>query len=114
MNYLKAIGSGLLIWIVMFAFVSAFLGFYNQYDYFKVLTIVVSGVVSLLVSYYLIKPKKIKDALAYIAIWLVIGILLDYFVTMQFNSSAFYSYFLWAGYFNMSVAPLLSLKAKKK
>jgi len=112
MNYKKVIGSGLLIWVVMFAFVSAFLGFYNQYDYFKVLTITVSGVVSLLVAYYLVKPKNIKEALLCSAVWLIVGVLLDSFITMQFNSSIFYSQFLWAGYFTMVIAPFLSLKVK--
>lgn len=114
MDYAKVIGSGLLIWIVMFVFISAFLGFYNQYDYFKILTIIVSGVISLLISYYLAKPKKIKDALLCAGVWLVVGIILDYFVTMQFNGNIFSSNFIWAGYVNMAIAPLLSIKVKKK
>ena len=112
MNYVKIIGSGLLIWVIMFAFVSAFLGFYNQSDYFKVLVIVVSGVVSLLAAYYIIKPKNIAEALFCSAIWLVVAALLDYLITMKFNSGIFYSFFLWGGYFTMVIAPALSLKVK--
>ncbi len=114
MNYLKVIGLGILIWAIMFVFISAFLNLYNEFTNFKVLTIVVSGVVSLLAAHYWVKPGKVGEALSASVLWVVVGLLLDYFVTRQFNSMIFSSTYIWGGYFMIFISPLLYLTIKEK
>ncbi len=112
-TFLKALGSGVLFWAIMFALVSAFLDWYNQYEMVKVSIAVFSGVVAISLVYFL-KVEKIKQALVFSLTWLVVGIVLDYFVTMRFNDHVFVSVYLWLGYGLMFISPLLYVKLKDK
>lgn len=114
MNYLKVAGLGLVIWAIMFVFVFVFLSLYNQYDAFKIVAIVFAGILSLLIAYYYVKSKKVTDALIVGSTWVIVGLLLDYFITRtQFNSQILTSPFVWAGYFMIFIAPLLYLTVKE-
>lgn len=110
MNWVKTIGFGALIWIIMFALVSALLayGFYaNVYE--KAIVAAVAGILSFIVAGFL-KPDKINTALVYGIIFVVVGVILDVLITMRFNDKILYSKALWLGYLLVLIAPMLRVK----
>ncbi|MFA4871925.1 MAG: hypothetical protein WC610_02605 [Patescibacteria group bacterium] len=108
MNWKKAIGFGILIWLIMFAVVSALLGWYG-FLWLRIAVAVVGGIISFILAGY-VKPKSAVSALSYGLIWVVAGIILDALITMRFNSAIFSSKTLWLGYFFILLAPLLRVK----
>jgi len=50
--------------------------------------------------------------LGYGFVWVVVGLILDYFVTMRFNTEIFQLWSLWAGYGLIFIAPFLRIKGK--
>lgn len=110
MNLKKAIGFGIVIWALMFVIVSIFIGF-KIYDsrLMKGVTVVIAGIISYIFAGYT-KPTKFSQALAYGASWVVIGIILDSLITVNFNPAIFTARSLWAGYALVLVAPLLRIK----
>lgn len=112
-TFFKALISGFLLWATMFTLISMILSLYNQYELVKILVSIISGVIAILFIYYL-KAQKIKEALVYSFTWLILGLILDYFVTMKFNEYIFYSPYLWLGYGLMFVSPLIYASLIKK
>ena len=110
MDWKKAIGFGAILWILMFAIVSVFIGF-KIYDnaYMKVLTALIVGLISYILAGY-VKPEKAVLALSYGLSWVVTGIILDLIITMRFNPLIFLSKGLWLGYLLVLSAPLLQVK----
>jgi hypothetical protein len=110
MNWQKAGGYGLLLWLVMFAVVSTFVGF-KIYDnvLMKVVTAVIAGAISWVLASY-VKPTSINLAISYGFSWVVVGVILDAVVTRQFNGQIFLSKGLWLGYLLVLLAPLLRVK----
>ena len=110
MNWKKAIGFGILLWVLMFVIVSAFIGF-KIYDYLwvKILIAVIGGIISFILAGH-VKPKSYGIAFAYGASWVVIGVLLDAIVTMRFNPAIFAEWTLWFSYGLGLLAPLLRVK----
>jgi len=111
MNYKKAFGLGVLLWLVMFAIVSAILDLY-QYNLIKIITILISGVLSFLAVRYL-KAKNIKAGAIYGLIFLAVGLTLDFLVTKKFNQNIFNSLPLWYGYGLMLISATLQPLVKK-
>jgi hypothetical protein len=113
--YGKAIVSGFVFWAAMFTLVSMFIAFnlYNQYDAIKFLVSIFSGIIAILFADYL-KIEKMKQALIFSLMWLVVGLLLDYFFSMKFNSQIFNSIYLWFGYGLMFVSPIIYVSLLKK
>ncbi len=110
MNWKKAIGFGILLWVLMFAIVSVFIGF-KIYDYLwiEILIAVIGGIISFILAGY-VKPKSYGTALSYGVSWLVVGVILDIIVTMRFNAAIFTAWTLWLGYGLGVLAPLLRVK----
>jgi len=108
MNWKKAIGFGILLWLIMFAFVSAFLSFYDLL-WMKIITAIVAGVISFVLAHYA-KPANAGQALGYGLSWVVVGVIFDFLVTMRFNAVFYTDMFLWLGYFLAFLAPLLRIK----
>ncbi len=100
MNYSwqKGLLYGLGIWVVMFVIVSIFVGF-KVYDnqVSKVIIIILSGVVTYFFVRYA-KPKDLTVGLWYGLSWVVVGMALDFLVTIRFSPNIFKSKSLWAGY----------------
>lgn len=111
--FLKALVSGFILWATMFTFVSIVLDFYNKYELMKIIISISSGIVAVLFAYYL-KIEKIKQAIVYSTVWLTVGLLLDYSVTMRFNNQIFSSMYLWLGYGLMFISPYLHASLIKK
>ncbi len=110
MNWKKAIGFGLLFWVIMFVVISIFIGF-KIYDnaLMKVISALIAGLISFILAGY-VKPRKISLALSYGITWVIIGVILDAIITMRFNNQIFLSKGLWLGYLLVLLAPLLRVK----
>lgn len=110
MNWKKAIGFGILFWIVMFVVVSIFIAFnIYQFSWMQIVTAVIAGVVSLILASK-VKPASLGLALAYGLVWVVCGLILDLLVTARFNAAIFSSWTLWLGYVLVLLAPALQVK----
>lgn len=109
MNYKKAIMYGALGWVIMFAIVSALLDIYTQFAFVKVLVAVIAGVVAYILAGYL-EIESYKTALIYGILWLIVGIVLDFLITVRFNSAIFTQWSLWLGYIFIVLAPLFRVK----
>lgn len=113
-NWKKAIGFGVGLWILMFVIISIFIGF-KIYD--NTAMYVVSAIIGGVISYILAKYAKPADrgtAFVYAASWVVVGVILDAIVTRQFNGEIFSQWSLWLGYGLVLVAPLVWLQMEKK
>ena len=110
MNWKKAIGFGIVIWILMFVIVSIFIGFkiYGSVV-MSIITALIAGVLSFLFAGKL-KLKSAGSALCYGIVWLIIGYLLDLIITSRFNAQILSSWSLWLGYVLILLAPLLTIK----
>jgi hypothetical protein len=110
MNWKKALGFGVLLWVLMFVIVSALIGFkIQEFLWVEIGISIISGVVSFILAGY-VKPRSSGLALAYGVSWLVVGVILDAIVTMRFNPAIFTSWMLWLGYGLVVLAPLLRVK----
>ncbi|MFA6422642.1 MAG: hypothetical protein WCV92_04550 [Candidatus Buchananbacteria bacterium] len=110
MNWKKAIGFGILIWLIMFALVSATLGWYDQL-WFRIVLAIIAGIISLILAGY-IKPSSYARALTYGVVFVVIGVILDLLVTRRFNAAIFSDWVLWLSYVLVLVAPMLRVQKK--
>lgn len=110
MKWIKVIGFGVLLWILMFAIVSAFIAFdIYKFVWMQAITAIVAGIISFILAGK-IKPDKLSLAISYGLIWVIAGLILDATVTMKFNSEIFLSWSLWAGYILILLAPVLRIK----
>lgn len=111
MNYKKTIGSGLLLWVIMFAVVSAVLGFYNRYFEVKIIIAVTAGIVTYLLAGY-VELRRYRNAFEYGIIVLLVGVILDLFITRQFNPDIFSLWSLWLGYAFILLAPFARVRRR--
>lgn len=113
MDFKKAIGFGVLIWILMFVVVSIFIGF-NIYDkaIVKILTAIIGGIIVFIIAGK-VKLETKNIALSYGIMWVLTGIILDAIITMRFNSKIFSDWSLWLGYVLVLLVPLLRVKKLK-
>ncbi len=110
MNWKKAIGFGVLLWIIMFVVVSVLVGFdVYKYLWVQVVAAIIAGVVSLVLAGY-VKPHKAGLALGYGLTWVIVGIILDLIITTRFDPTVFSSWILWLGYALVLLAPLLKVR----
>lgn len=110
MDFKKAIGFGLLLWVIIFVVVSVFIAFdiYNS-TLMHIITAIIAGAISLIFANYL-KPKNVQLALSYSLSWVIIAVILDAIITMRFNSQIFMMKSLWLGYALVLLTPLLRVK----
>lgn len=103
----KGVGLGILLWLVMFAVVSFFVGFelYGN-GWVQLATIIIAGGLAYSLAYYA-EPRSALQALGYGALWTIIGLLLDTAITLQFAPEIFSSWNLWVGYLLILTAPML-------
>jgi len=115
MNYKKLIGFGILIWIIAFGIASAFVAF-NAINSLiaKLIVPVVIGIVAFFAGKNL-KLKNIIETLKYSASWVIIGIILDALITVQFTGwEIFMQLDVWFGYFLVLVAPIIATRLSFK
>lgn len=103
-NIKKAIGYGALLWLVMFAVISAVLPSYNAYWWMKPVMAVVGLMLAYVFSRYE-NPKTMQDAFGYGLAFVVVGLVLDYVVTYQFAPGLFNDTIYWLSYLLVLLAP---------
>jgi len=109
MGFKKLVWYGILIWLIMFAVVSAFLNAYNEKTWVKVAIVLFGGIVALILAGKA-EPTSMTIALGYGLGWVIIGVILDTLVTMNYNQNILHSKWLWVGYALILLAPLLRIK----
>lgn len=110
MKYVKAIGLGALVWVVMFALVSAVLNLYGAHQWVRIAMGVIAGILSYVAAGWLMIDTR-KHGLFYGILFVVVGVVLDYIITRQFNADIFRSKSLWAGYLLVALAPMLRVRS---
>jgi hypothetical protein len=109
-NWKKAIGFGVLLWVLMFVIVSIFVAFkIVDLTGMNIVIAIIAGLISLILAGY-VKPDKASTALSYGLSWVVIGIILDAVVTLRFNPAIFTDWSLWLGYVLVLLAPVSKVK----
>ncbi|MDD4995611.1 MAG: hypothetical protein PHW53_04075 [Patescibacteria group bacterium] len=113
MSWKKAIGYGLLMWVIMFAAVSLLMAIgLAEFAYLWIITALIAGAVGFLLAKY-VKVKSIGLGLGYAAVWVIIGVILDAVVTRYFNPNILGDWTLWVGYGVFVVGVILGSIAKK-
>jgi hypothetical protein len=110
MNWKKAIGFGVLVWIVMFVVISAFV----SYGITSGMTMtVVATAVSLVVAYVAarnIAPESYGMALWYGLVFAAVGIVLDFLISQRFAPGMFSNVSYWVNYLLVVLVPMLAVK----
>ena len=106
-NWAKGLGFGALIWLILFAFTSALVGF-EVMDTFggQTLTMGVAAILTYGLSYS-IRPADGYQAFGYGFLWAAIGILLDLVITYQFNPAVFSAWQYWVSYALVLFMPMV-------
>jgi len=98
MDWKKAIGFGLLMWMIMFAVVSALMAVgLAEWSWLWIITAIIAGVVGFALAKW-VKPKAISLGIGYALIWVVIGLALDALVTRYFAPDILTDWTLYVGY----------------
>ena len=99
MHYLMRAGYGLLLWMIMFMWVTILMfGFKMQSG---IVMNVLAWVVSLIAVWYLsgfAKVKNLSDGIITGIIFALIGILMDWFITAKFSPGILSSWSIWVSY----------------
>lgn len=110
MNWLKGIGYGAAIWVIMFVLVSALIAFnINDIKIVHYLAALIAPVSAYFFAGYL-KPNSTSNAISYGIVFVVVGLILDYLITTKFKANIFASRTLWVSYGLTLLAPLLQTK----
>jgi|SRR3989344_2912818 len=98
MNWQKAIGYGLLWWVLVFAAISVLVAF-GLYAgpggeiAGLVIAVLIAGALA-----SRLQPADLKTGLTYGAAWVVVGLVLDAVITTRFDPGIFSAPTLWVGY----------------
>ncbi|MDE2399983.1 MAG: hypothetical protein KGL67_03175 [Patescibacteria group bacterium] len=105
-NWTKALGFGALIWLIMFALVSAFVGF-NIYEALlsKIIFVLAAGLLSYLCVRN-VKTASLGRAFEYGLTWVAVGVVLDLLVSMQFNPTMLLAWEYWVSYAFILFVPM--------
>lgn len=114
MNWKKALGFAVLVWIIMLALSSIFVAFGMSVKsvIFNMLIIIITVLLVYLSARFL-APSNYKVAIQYGLLFAVIGIVLDYFLTKKYTAGIFDSLFYWIDYILVVLAPLMAVKKTK-
>lgn len=114
MNWKKAIGLGLLMWVIMFAVVSLLMAIgLAQFAYLWVISAIIAAILGYILARWA-KPKSLALGLGYGIIWIIIGVILDAIVTRYFNPNILADWTLWFGYAMFLLGVLAGSVGKKK
>ena len=119
MQFGKAILSGVVLWAIIFALASVImaLGLATTSILFSIIMLIIALVVVWLITTSWYKPVDVSDAFLTGLIWLVISVVVDYFVIVQyFGKDSDVSYYGWGvltGYAIILLFPTI-LKSLKR
>ena len=113
-NFTKAFSFGILIWLIMFALVSALVGF-GIFDsvYTQLGVAIVAGVLAYAFASSA-NPHSATQALSYGSLFVAVGLVLDFIISRQFNSGIFGMFTYWVGYALMLFAPTLRIQSEER
>lgn len=105
LNWYKAVGFGALIWLIMFATVSALVGFgISMTTGWSVALAVFMGILSYVFAINA-NAQTSGQAWGYAATWVAVAIVLDLIVSARFQSGLFGMWTYWLGAALVLVAP---------
>src|SRR3989344_6984842 len=97
MNWKKALGFGLLLWIIMFVVASVFIAFNFEGTAMGLVLAIVSAVVVYILAGFL-NLFDYKNALLYGLIFVVIAVILDLMISTRYSPELFGEWTLWLSY----------------
>jgi hypothetical protein len=114
MSWKKALGYGVLIWIVMFVVVSIFVGYGMVASgggsaTFSILMIVLALILTY-VAARMVAPMNSGKAMQYGLTFAVVGIVLDFLISQRFAPGMFSSVYYWISYILMVFVPVIAVK----
>lgn len=109
-SWKKVFGFGLIIWLVMFAAASAFVGFESGASLWaQMAMIILSGILAFVFARYS-NIQSAGQALGYGISWALIGLFLDLLITYQFTQDVFSSWQYWTTYALIVVVPWIEME----
>ncbi|OGE82026.1 MAG: hypothetical protein A3B10_04000 [Candidatus Doudnabacteria bacterium RIFCSPLOWO2_01_FULL_44_21] len=109
MNWKKALGFGLLFWVILFAVASLFAGMKWESTVMNIILAIIGGIISYVLAGF-IKPTSSSQALSYGFAFVVVGLILDFIITTRFAPDIFGEWTLWFSYVLVLIAPTLRVK----
>jgi len=115
LNWKKALGFGVLVWIIMFVVISTLVAYQvvpsgGGSTMMSIAMVVVSLVIVYLFAQFFVAPKSPTEAMQYGLVFAVVGIILDLLVSQRFAPGMFASVVYWVNYILMIFVPLLVVK----
>ena len=115
MNWKKALGFGVLVWIIMFVVISILVAYQIVPAGGEPMVASLAMMVLSLVLVYLfvrlyVAPKSAKEAIWYGVVFAVVGIILDFVISQRFAPGMFASVVYWLSYLLMIFVPILAVK----
>ncbi len=106
----KILWFGVLLWVLMFVIISAFVGFgIYKGMWMELLGALIGGIISFILAGY-VKPNSAAMALKIGLSFIVISAILDLLISMRFAPTIFYQWTMWVGYGLVLIAPFLRIK----
>ncbi len=112
MDWKKAIGFGVALWILMFVIVSVLLAFKLYIsDEPSIIVAILAGIVAYFLAGYA-KPSNRLQGFKFGLTWVAVGLILDWLITTKFAPEIFQDWTLWFGYALVLAAPVLQAGKK--
>lgn len=114
MNYKNTFGFGIAIWVIMFVLVSVFVAFsFYENIWGKAFAVLISGVLGYFFGRWAHVPNW--AVWFYVAVsWVIVGLILDYLITLRFEPAIFSFKSLWFGYLFLVLGSILGGKGRGK
>jgi len=115
LNWKKTLGFGVVVWVVIFIFVTILIAFGLREETF--IRWLITQIVVIITAVILAKKlslTKTTTALSTGLIWIVISLILDLLITSYFTTMEFFnSWKIWVSYAIILVVPVFCLKKEK-
>jgi hypothetical protein len=113
-SWTKALGFGVLLWLIMFAVVSALVGFGWYGSLFtQVIAAVVSGIAAYVLAAY-VPMRSSSQAFGYGFLWVGIAVVLDAVISLQYQAGLLGSWTYWLGSALVLFAPWFHLGSEEQ
>ena len=110
LNWGKALGFGILLWVLMFVIISVFVAFnIAEGTLISIIFAIIGGIISFILAGK-VKPSSAGAAFVYGLVWVIVVFILDWLISTRFNNAIFSAWTLWLGYALVLLAPLLKVK----
>ncbi len=116
MNWKRGIGYGILIWVIMFAVMSAFVAY--RIDTTGGWAMIVGVIITAMLAYTftgMVNPNSKATAFYYGLVWAVVGVILDYLITAKYPGagSIFSQTSYWLSYVLLIIVPVIKVQGKR-